>query len=303
MTRIVLIISILAFSFTLLGCQAPKAKPAAIPSAAESSAIENVNVKRMAYLGSLAQIVDYYTRTGNQMKLNWALREMTSVTTAANVPVKALSAPLNASERDLLEQLAQDRQAYITALDQLAAATNNQPAVSQAGKEIAAVKAAPQYTYIVEAQVAGPDLRAMSAIPQADKLFEQARKLDNDARAAVVAVDQAKLRQAIGIYDQLIKQYPTSDKIGLAAYYAGMGYESLKDYAIAALYFERAAQWDANIKVPTRFRAAYMYDRFLNNRQKALQLYQDSLNHEFSNSQYRAYANNRIIILSKKELQ
>ena len=290
MTRIVLIISILAFSFTLLGCQAPKAKPAAIPSAAESSAIENVNVKRMAYLGSLAQTVDYYTRTGNQMKLNWALREMTSVTTAANVPVKALSAPLNASERDLLEQLAQDRQAYITALDQLAAATNNQPAVSQAGKEIAAVKAAPQYTYIVEAQVAGPDLRAMSVNPEADKLFEQARKTTD-------------LRQAISTYDQLIKQYPTSDKIGLAAYYAGMAYESLKDYAIAALYFERAAQWDANIKVPTRFRAAYMYDRFLSNRQKALQLYQDSLNHEFSNSQYRAYANNRIIILSKKELQ
>ena len=54
----------------------------------------------------------------------------------------------------------------------------------------------------------------------------------------------------MGKYNQVIRQYPTSNKIGDAAYRIGDAHEHFKEYSIAALYFERAAQWDKNIKYP-----------------------------------------------------
>jgi tetratricopeptide (TPR) repeat protein len=208
-----------------------------------------------------------------------------------------------ASERDILEQMALNRQAYTESLQQLVdyyTRTGNEMKLKWAKKELANIMASPQYSYVVEAQVAGPDLRAIASIPAADNLYDDAVATEKKAYLGPIVVDDKMLRLAVEKFNQLIRQYPTSDKIGLAAYKAGDAYEHFKEYQIAALYFERAAQWDKNIPYPARFRAAHIYDRILHDRQKALTLYQESLANE---KEYNAMSQQRVLELSKKEVQ
>jgi TolA-binding protein len=146
-------------------------------------------------------------------------------------PAAQPASPMS-SERDILEQLAVNRQAYIESLQQLVTyytGTGNEMKLKWAKKELANVMASPQYTYVVEAQVAGPDLRAVASIPAADQLYEDAVATDKKARfGAPVTVDDRMLRLAVEKYNQLIREYPTSDKIGDAAYKAGEAYEHFK---------------------------------------------------------------------------
>jgi tetratricopeptide (TPR) repeat protein len=210
------------------------------------------------------------------------------------------------TERDVLEQLAVNRAAYIESLQNLVnyyTKNGNEMKLKWARKELANVLASPQYSYVVEAQVAGPDLRAINSIPQADALYENAVATDNKAREVPLLTDDKMLRLAVQKYNQLIREYPTSDKIGQAAYKMGLAYEHFNEWAIAALYFERAAQWDKNIKYPARFKAAFLYDRYLHDRQKAIMYYQDALTNDTMSPQYRAYAQNRVLELGKKEIQ
>jgi tetratricopeptide (TPR) repeat protein len=303
MTRIVLIASVLVSSMLMTGCGSPAASaPAAVPQQ-ERAVLDQVSAAKGPYVNTLQQLIEYYSKMGAQMKLEWALKEYTAVTEQAK-PASSENIAMPTSERDMLEQLASYRQAYNSAMEQLAnyySKSGTSAQLSQTRDQIAAVRAT-QYSYVVEAQVAGPDMRAMASVPAANTLYEAAVAKEKEARN-LVGVNEKELRQALGMFDQLIREYPTSDKIGVAAWKAGQAYEDLSDYALAALYYERAAQWDKNLPYPARFRAAYMYDKYLNDRPKALTLYKDSLNHEFMNSQYRAYAYNRVIDLGKKELK
>jgi tetratricopeptide (TPR) repeat protein len=85
---------------------------------------------------------------------------------------------------------------------------------------------------------------------------------------------------ALDKYNQLIKKYPTSNKIDDAAYKAGGIYEYFKDYSIAVLYYKRAYQWDPMTIHPARFRAAYILDRRLARRVEALELYEEAIKTE-----------------------
>jgi TolA-binding protein len=290
MTRIVLTVLTLSLAF-FAGCAKPKPAPTAVVvTGSERALLDRVDSTRQAYVQTLQQLIDYYSKMGNQMQLNWAVKEMTAINPQGGARVHVSNSAAS-SDRELLEQLGADRAAYVQSLQQLVDyyTKSNSPKLAQAQADLNAVKTGPKYTYHVEAEVAGPDLRAMTDIAAANKMYEEAQGL--------------KKPEALNEYIQLIQQYPTSNKIGMAAYKAGRIYEDKGDYAIAAIYFERAAQWDKNVPFPARFWAAYMYDKYLNDSQKALLLYQDSLNHEFMNSQYRAYANNRVIIISKKEIE
>lgn len=224
-----------------------------------------------------------------------------------SMPASPMAQPgVATSERDILEQLAVNRAAYIESLQNLVnyyTTSGNEMKLKWARKELANVMASPQYSYVVEAQVQGPDLRAIASIPQADALYQNAVATDNKAREVPLFADDKMLRIAVQKYNQLIREYPTSDKIGQAAYKAGEAYEHFKEYAIAAVYYERAAQWDKDIKDPTRFKAAYVYDRYLHDRQKAMMLYQDALTNDTLSGQYRAYAQKRVLELSKKEVE
>src|SRR5262249_22717630 len=84
------------------------------------------------------------------------------------------------------------------------------------------------------------------------------------------------------LLQQLLTHYPQSDKIDDAAYQLGDIYESkaYKQYPRAAQYYERCFQWNPNTQFDARLRAARLYDKQLNERSHAIELYRDVTTHE-----------------------
>jgi tetratricopeptide (TPR) repeat protein len=208
------------------------------------------------------------------------------------------------TETDIVEQVAVNRQAYHKGLEELAEyyrKTGNSMKLDWARKELGALDATPQYNYIIEAGVAGPELKASESIPAADELYSQAVAMEEKAGALVVVKDDNLLRKALEKYNLLIRKYPSSDKIGDAAYRAAGIYVHFKDYTIAMLYLQRTYEWDPETPYPARFEVAYIFDEYLHRRAEALDAYQQAmkaLRNEYEFPVWRQYAEKRIAELS-----
>ena len=151
MARIALTASLIILVNILVGCDAfqkyDSGKSQLVPAPAEAAVstaqissevdiVEQVVTNRLAYRQSLDMLVGYYTRTGNNMKLKWA------------------------------------------------------------AKELAALNTMPQYKYITEAEVAGPDLKVSTAIPEADAIYRDAANLEKQAGRAIIIKDKDMLEFA-----------------------------------------------------------------------------------------------------------
>ena len=92
MARTILTAALIVLVNVLVGCQGvdsgrSQLLPAQIRSAAvirmevgsETDIIEEMAVNRQAYRQGLKLLVDYYTRTGNNMKLKWAKKELAAL--------------------------------------------------------------------------------------------------------------------------------------------------------------------------------------------------------------------------------
>jgi tetratricopeptide (TPR) repeat protein len=209
-----------------------------------------------------------------------------------------------ASEVDLAEQMAVNRQAYRRGLEMLIlhyTKTGNNMKLTWAQKEIAAMDKMPQYNYILEAAVAGPGLRANKAVSEADNLYYEAVRLEEQAGQFVVLKDDNLLRMALDKYNQLINKFPSSDKIDDAAFRAAGIYEHFQDYSIAVQYYQRTYQWDPETMYPARYKAAFILDQRLHRRDEALQLYQDALRRITKSDEHplwQQYAEQRVKELS-----
>jgi tetratricopeptide (TPR) repeat protein len=209
------------------------------------------------------------------------------------------------SEADLVEKMAVNRQAYRQGLELLAGyymRTGNNMKLEWAQKELAALNTMPKYNYIIEANVAPANLKVSASIPEADDLYYEAQEMDKGAGKLPVLKNENQLRLALEKYNQVIREYPTSDKIDDAAYNAGVIYEYLNDYSIALLYYKRTFQWDPDTPYPARFRAARVLDKNLHRNDEALQLYQQAVKTEGQFEKYREwrdFAEKRIRELQK----
>lgn len=209
----------------------------------------------------------------------------------------------SAREMETVEQMVQHRQGYRQALESLVSyyeRVGNDMKLQWAQQELDEFNLASQYDYIIEAVVAGPDLRASTQIAEADLLYRQARDIEAGARR-VLARDGDELRRALDKYNELIRRFPNSDKIDDAAYYAGQLYERFRDWHLAALYYQRAYQWNPDTPYPARYKAAFILDQRLNQRQQALELYRQSLEREDLRINQRDFAQNRIEQLTSRE--
>ena len=157
----------------------------------------------------------------------------------------------------------------------------------------------PQYNYIIEASVAGPNLKARSSITIADYMYDEAFRLEKRAKRLILIIDEDLLRVALDKYNQLIRKHPSSDKIDDAAYRAGGIFEYFKDYTIALLYYQRTYQWDPDTIHPARFRAAYILDEHLHRRAEALELYQQAVEKEKLSKNCKEFVEKRITELTK----
>jgi len=221
--------------------------PATVVNVADKSEVdlvEEMAVSRQAYRQGLALLVGYYTRTGNNMKLQWAERELDAFNTM------------------------------------------------------------PKYDYIVGPE--GRNLKPIASIPAADDLFFEGEAFEKKAGLLPLLKDENSLRLALQKYNEVIKQYPTSDKIDDAAYKAGTIYEYFQDYSIAMLYYQSAFQWDPDTIHPARFRAARVLDKDLHRNAEALKLYQEAVQTEGRFEKYREwreFAERRIREMQKLDQQ
>ena len=210
----------------------------------------------------------------------------------------------SAGEADHVEQVTINRQAYRNALNSLISfyeKTGNNMKLRWAKDELGKLDSLPQYNYVPEASVAPETLRASEVISEADYMYKEAVRLEKDAGWLIIAKNEKKLREALDVYNQLVKKFPTSSKIGEAAYRAAGIYEHFRDFTLAVIYYKRAYQWDTTIPYPAKYKAAYILDTYLQQRDEALELYKQALETEKLDINQKDYANLRIAAITKGE--
>jgi TolA-binding protein len=150
--------------------------------------------------------------------------------------------------------------------------------------------------YRLDLDVPPPTLHASANFPEANKLMTRAKDY-KDKGTGMDYIDNQ--RRAELLLQQLLTQYPQSDKIGEAAYLLGDLYEgrAFKQYRRAALYFERCFQWNPTTQLDARLRAAHIYEKNLPERGRAIEIYREILTHE-TDAKRHAEADKRL-----KELQ
>ncbi len=208
----------------------------------------------------------------------------------------------DAGEADIVEHLVYNRLAYqygLESLIELYTQTGEAAKVTWAQKELKALKGIVRYNYIIEATIAGPELRATESIVEADYMYDEALRVEKKARGLVIINNEDELRLALLKYNQLIRKHPTSDKIDDAAYRAAKICEDFQDPSIALLYYKRACQWDPDSEYPACFKAAYILDRSMSRLDEALALYQQAVKKKNLKAHYKEFAEERIAELTK----
>jgi tetratricopeptide (TPR) repeat protein len=205
--------------------------------------------------------------------------------------------PVDAGEADLVEQMTINRQAYRSALkamithyDQI----GNNMKVKWTKDELEKLDQIPQYNYIIDAVVAPEDLQATTSISEADYMYKEAKRIEKKAGKLILVKHEDNLRTALDLYNQIIRKFPSSDKIDDSAYRAAGIHEYFKDYTIAVVYYKRAFQWNPTLPYPARFKAAYILDNYLLRKDEALELYRQSLDKDNLNSSRHEYIRTRI---------
>jgi TolA-binding protein len=119
-----------------------------------------------------------------------------------------------------------------------------------------------------------PTLEAKVNVKEANDLYKLAMQYKGKGSGTEYTLNQ---RRAEILFQEILQKYPNCDKIADVAYELGDLYEgrAFKQYARAAAYFERAVQWRKGSRTDARSRAAVLYDRMLNERSKAIEMYRD----------------------------
>jgi tetratricopeptide (TPR) repeat protein len=154
--------------------------------------------------------------------------------------------------------------------------------------------------YRLDLDVPPPILKAEQNIPEANDLYRRGMIYKNKGWTGTDYLDNQ--RRAEILFQQILTNYPQSDKIDDAAYQLGEIYESraYKQYRRAALYYERCFQWNPNTQFDARIRAARLYDKYLQERSHAMDLYKEVTTHE-TDPKRIAEAQKRITDLSAKK--
>jgi tetratricopeptide (TPR) repeat protein len=155
-----------------------------------------------------------------------------------------------------------------------------------------------KHVYSLAHEVPPPTLKANQVIPEANKLYRQAMSYKDKGWGNDYIDNQ---RRAELLLQKILTEYPQSDKISDVAYQLGDIYESraFKQYHRAAAYYERCFEWNEKTHFDARIRAARLYERQLNNREKAARIYKEIITHE-TNERSIEEARRRLQELSSK---
>ncbi len=213
--------------------------------------------------------------------------------------------PAGTSEVDVAEEMATNRAAYQRSLELLIGyynKTGNYVKLERARKELQAFQLMTKYNYITEVKLLVDELKAITPVPAADDLFYAAVDFEKASGLLSGFRNQNKLRLALQKYNQLLREYPTSDKVDDAAYKAGVIMEEFKDYVVALDYYKSAYASDPETIHPARFRAARIMDKQLHQYADALMLYKEAVAVDArfdKHRQWKNYAEDRIRDIEK----
>lgn len=182
-------------------------------------------------------------------------------------------------EVDLVEAVAAHRNQYRASLERLHAYYSEHGYAAKQGwasYELDGLSKVKPFRYLMDSEVPTERLHATDSIPEADALFEEGRDLMKRGGYGVPGIyREDRMIQAAEVLRRMILQYPSSDKIGDAAFLCG---EIHKEYLpgqeqIAVKWYERCWIWDPETTHPAKFQAAVVYDYRLHDRDAALELY------------------------------
>jgi hypothetical protein len=183
---------------------------------------------------------------------------------------------------EIVERLLAARKEYQTTLETLRAfyiGTGDIEKARWAEEELVQYHRIAKNPFNLKLDVPPPTLQGNYNIPEANELYRQAIKFkdkgwgqdytDNEHRAEL-------------LFQQLLTNYPQSNRISDAAYQLGDIYESktFRQYERAAAYFERCFQWNPKTHFDARLRAARLYERYQSERSHAIEIYKEITTHE-----------------------
>jgi len=217
-------------------------------------------------------------------------------------PSATVGEPVNivdTTEVDLVERMAYHRQNYIQHLRALVTyyTDNAFPDKARwAQRELDSALKVHMYYYVADADVPDEALRPAESIAEADELFADGRNYMKQGGHGVPMIhNKETMRLALAKFKQLVREYPRSDKIDDAAFYIGeISKEYFDDNRAAVQWYQRAWTWDPQTPHAARFQAAVVYDFRLHHRARALELYQQVLEHETFNKSNVRFASARI---------
>jgi TolA-binding protein len=200
-----------------------------------------------------------------------------------------------ATDLALVKRVIAARREYQMSLEQLRAyygSVGDTDRVHAVEEELKQFHRVTKPAYIIDLDIAGPGLRPDQNVPAANDLYRKAMGFKGKGLGSEYTDNQIRAELLL---QQLLQQYPTSNKCSDAAYHLAEMYETRKppQYRRAAVYFERCCQWNPTTTLDARIRAAQLYDRHINDRNKAIELYQSVLSHE-TNEQRRQEAQRRL---------
>jgi len=133
--------------------------------------------------------------------------------------------------------------------------------------------------YVIDLDIGGPGLRPEQNVPAANDLYRRAMQFKDKGFGTELTDNRIRAELLL---QQILGQYPTSNKCPDAAYQLGDIFESKKppQHRRAVVYFERCVQWNPATSFDARLRIARIYDRHLNDKARAADWYRAVLAYE-----------------------
>ncbi len=234
----------------------------------------------------MVRIVLLISSLGGLGAVGWAVAQSPSKpitdTKKATSPDPAPPPPA-ASDIDLVERLLASRKEYensLKALYEHYTRVGDKQRVLWSEQELMAyhLMFKPSFNLDVK-DVPPPSLEAKVNVREANELFRMALEYKGRGLGNDYVLNQ---RRAELLFREILEKYPNSDKISDVAYQLGDLYDgrAFRQYDRAARYFERSFQWVKGSRTDARLRAALIYDRQLNERAKAIELYREEIAHD-----------------------
>jgi tetratricopeptide (TPR) repeat protein len=196
---------------------------------------------------------------------------------SAEPPVKGRATGGAKGDLAIVERLLAARKEYQATMETLRAhyiGTGDVERARWAEEELVQYHRINKYPFRLELELPPPTLQGNYNIPEANELYRQAIKYKDHGYGQDFSDNQ---HRAELLFQQLLTNYPQSDKISDAAYQLGDIYENkpFRQYDRAAAYFERCFQWNPKTHFDARMRAARLYERYQSERGHALEIYRN----------------------------